>query len=102
MPRAHKRPDGFPTRNDRSYFTPAETAITAACYAVESVGASVALTNAVTLLLKARDLVADHVEFDAFTENDCPGHVASDDDPKVCRFCGCHVDDLRPPEEGAP
>lgn len=31
---------------------------------------------------------------------DCPGHVASDDDPKVCRHCGTHVDELR--DEGQP
>lgn len=30
-----------------------------------------------------------------FGEGDCPGHVASDDDAKVCRHCGTHVDSLR-------
>lgn len=29
-----------------------------------------------------------------FREDDCPGHVASDD-PKVCRLCGTHIDSLR-------
>lgn len=29
-------------------------------------------------------------------ENDCPGHVASDGDPKVCGRCGVHIDSLRP------
>jgi hypothetical protein len=33
-------------------------------------------------------------------ERDCPGHVASDDDPKVCRHCGTHVDEERPPDDG--
>ena len=33
-----------------------------------------------------------------FGENDCPGHVASDD-PKVCRHCGTHIDSLRPPDD---
>jgi hypothetical protein len=42
--------------------SPAELAITAAMVAVEEAGASVALTDAVTLLAKARDRVADHVE----------------------------------------
>lgn len=31
-----------------------------------------------------------------FAEEDCPGHVASRADPKVCRHCGVHVDELRP------
>jgi hypothetical protein len=26
----------------------------------------------------------------------CPGHIASDGDPKVCRHCGTHVDEERP------
>lgn len=34
-----------------------------------------------------------------FTENDCPGHVAKHDDPKVCGKCGVHIDSLRPPEQ---
>lgn len=25
--------------------------------------------------------------------NDCPGHVASDNDPKVCRHCGTHINE---------
>lgn len=29
-----------------------------------------------------------------FMEQDCPGHVASDD-PKICRLCGTHIDSLR-------
>jgi len=32
-------------------------------------------------------------------ENWCPGHIASDNDPKVCKWCGVHIDELRPPEE---
>ena len=28
----------------------------------------------------------------------CPGHVGSDNDPKVCGRCGVHIDELRPPE----
>ncbi len=42
--------------------TPAEIAIINAMQAVEAAGASVALTDAVALLSKARDRVADHVE----------------------------------------
>lgn len=29
----------------------------------------------------------------------CPGHVASEGDPKVCGRCGLHIDSLRPDEE---
>jgi hypothetical protein len=35
-------------------------------------------------------------------EESCPGHVASEDDPKVCGRCGLHIDELRPPEEDLP
>lgn len=62
MSRAKLRADGIPTRIDQSLMTPAELAITQAMYAVEAAGGSVALTEAVTLLAKARDKVADHVE----------------------------------------
>jgi hypothetical protein len=44
--------------------TPAELAISEAIQAVEKVGASKALTDAVLLLSRARDRVADHVEGD--------------------------------------
>lgn len=60
--REHLRPDGVPTRVDQSLMTPAELAISEAMAAVEKAGASVALTDAVTLLGKARDRVADHAE----------------------------------------
>lgn len=29
-------------------------------------------------------------------EEDCPGHVASISDPKICGRCGTHIDSLRP------
>lgn len=29
-------------------------------------------------------------------EDACPGHVASDAEPKVCGRCGIHIDSLRP------
>lgn len=61
-PRPYSRPDGIPTRMDRQWHTPAETAIREAMLAVEAAGASPALTDAITLLGKARDRVADHVE----------------------------------------
>ena len=57
-----RRPDGIPTRADMQWMTAAELAIREAMQAVEAVGASVALTDAVTLLSKAQDRVADHVE----------------------------------------
>lgn len=61
-PRPANRPDGIPTRCDLQFMTTAELAITNAMAEVEKAGASVALTDAVTLLSKARDCVADHVE----------------------------------------
>ena len=33
-----------------------------------------------------------------YSEEDCPGHVASQSDGKICGNCGIHVDSLRPPE----
>lgn len=32
----------------------------------------------------------------AQAEDDCPGHVASATDAKVCGRCGIHIDELRP------
>lgn len=61
-PRPVRRPDGIPTRADMQWMTAAELAIREAMQAVEAAGASVALTDAVTLLSKAQDRVADHVE----------------------------------------
>ena len=31
-----------------------------------------------------------------YEENECPGHVASKADAKVCAHCGTHIDSLRP------
>lgn len=31
-----------------------------------------------------------------YAEQECPGHVASENDAKVCRRCGIHIDSLRP------
>jgi len=44
---------------------------------------------------------AVNVEVRAFCENhfgedECPGHVATRENPKVCSRCGIHVDSLRP------
>lgn len=61
-PRPSKRPDGIPTRCDMNWMTEAELSILSATRSVEAAGASIALTDAVTLLAKARDRVADHVE----------------------------------------
>lgn len=52
----------IPRRCRLDLMTPAELAITAAMGAVEEAGASPALTDAVILLGKARDRVADHVD----------------------------------------
>ncbi len=35
-----------------------------------------------------------------FAEEDCPGRVASELDPKVCGRCGTHIDSLRPDDNG--
>lgn len=32
-------------------------------------------------------------------DDDCCGHVASAEDPKICGRCGIHIDSLRPDEE---
>lgn len=61
-PRPKCRPDGLWTRIDLCWKTEAEIAIDKAMEAVERAGGSPALTDAVTLLAKARDRVADHVE----------------------------------------
>lgn len=63
-PRPHFRPDGIPTRIDLHWMTAAERAIRDVMLLVENAGASPALTDAVMLLAKARDRVADHVEDD--------------------------------------
>lgn len=62
MNRPWYRDDGFPTRADMRFWTPAEHAIAAAVRAVEAAGASLALTDAVNLLSQARARVADHAE----------------------------------------
>jgi hypothetical protein len=60
--RPAKRPDGIPTRIDINWLTAAELATREAMHAVEKAGGSPALTDALTLLSKARDRIADHVE----------------------------------------
>lgn len=32
-------------------------------------------------------------------EEACPGHIASENDPKICGRCGTHIDGLRPDED---
>lgn len=34
--------------------------------------------------------------FFEYDEEDCPGHVAWERNPKVCGRCGVHIDSLRP------
>jgi hypothetical protein len=55
-------PDGFPRRCYVDKMVPAELAITQAMYAVEAMPPDVRLTDAVTLLDKAREKVADFVD----------------------------------------
>lgn len=62
-PRPQNRPDGIPTRADHHWHTPAEEAICEAMTAIEKLGASEDLTEALMLLAKARNRVADHVEY---------------------------------------
>lgn len=52
----------IPRRIDLSRMTPAEVAITTALQAIETMAADVRLTEAVILLGKARDRVADFVD----------------------------------------
>lgn len=33
------------------------------------------------------------------TEETCPGHVATEGDPKVCALCGTHIDSLSPDDQ---
>lgn len=54
--------DDIPRRIRIDHFTPAEAAIHAAMHAVEAAGGSIALTDAINLLSKAQDRVADHME----------------------------------------
>lgn len=51
-----------PRRNRMDLWTPAEKAIYDASHEVEKVGADTKLTEAVILLGKARDLVADYID----------------------------------------
>lgn len=60
--RSKLREDGIPTRCDVNTMTPVELMIMEAMRAVDKLGASPALTDAVNLLSQARDRVADHVE----------------------------------------
>lgn len=52
----------IPRRNNLELNTPAEKAIYDAMQEVEKVGADPKLTEAVTLLAKAKDIVADFVD----------------------------------------
>lgn len=36
-----------------------------------------------------------------FAEDNCPGHVASEDDRKVCGRCGVHINSFRPDDARA-
>ncbi len=42
------------------------------------------------------DLCSACAEAEMTDENNCPGHVASALDRKVCAHCGTHIDELRP------
>lgn len=38
------------------------------------------------------------IEVGPVPEENCPGHVASKTNPKICAHCGVHIDSLRPPD----
>lgn len=44
------------------------------------------------------DLKTEQLE-QAEREQNCPGHVASEKNPKICGRCGIHIDSLRPDDE---
>jgi hypothetical protein len=50
---------------------------------------------------KLRALLADP-KLAQFAPEECPGHVASHDDPKVCGRCGIHIDELGAGAAAAP
>lgn len=54
--------EGFPRRSRLDLNTPAELSIFNAIQEVEKAGCDVRLTDAINLLSKARDLVADYVD----------------------------------------
>jgi len=61
-PRPSDRGDGIPSRASVQHWSSAEIAINAAMREVEASGGSPALTEAINLLLQAKDRVADHME----------------------------------------
>jgi hypothetical protein len=54
--------EGFSRRNRLDLNTPAELSIYNAIQEVEKVGADIKLTEAVNMLSKARELVADYID----------------------------------------
>lgn len=79
------RPDGMPRRNDLTLLTSPEQAIRAAILVVEAAGAHVLLTDAVVLLLQAKDKVADFVELPEKQRRASLGRVGYD---AYCRSAG--------------
>lgn len=80
-----------PRRNRLDLNTPAEKAIYNAMQEVEKVGADVKLTEAVTLLSKARDLVADYVDVTLSLKTEPSNPSKFSDDELAClrqRFNG--------------
>lgn len=64
--------DGIPRRCRIDHYTPAETAIRIAMFAVEAAGAHPLLTDAMTLLEGAREKVSDFVELPVKDDKPCP------------------------------
>lgn len=66
------------------------------------------LHRAVSSPFKLPDEIKDDVyeppvivpmNYPTYTEDNCPGHVASAYDGKICGRCGVHIDSLRPPDD---
>lgn len=47
-------------------------------------------------------LVVDDSRATMIPEEECPGHVAWEHNPKICGRCGIHIDSLRPEEPEGP
>lgn len=82
----------------------AEQAGLAATYAEDGAYSSAArvlrtLTSEVEAHARAVDA---QLNGNRYAEEDCPGHVASRDDHRVCGRCGVHIDALRPDDPHDP
>jgi hypothetical protein len=71
-------------------------------FIVNFMGAAAGITPAETKALSEQfaHFVNNHdVVVPDRTEENCPGHVASARDPKICGRCGTHIDSMRPDDD---